>query len=362
VNKNGPLKILLAVAVVAALVVGAIFLFRAPLTKALTGIVVRSTMAKRNVEFSDGLFAGLCGTGSPMPDGNRAGPSIAVVAGTHLYIVDAGSGSARNVRLMNFPIGKIEAILLTHFHSDHISDLGELQLQRWAGNSNSSPVEVIGPTGVETVVAGFNLAYSLDDEYRVAHHGAETMPPSGAGGVARAFSLSDESDASVVVVDHDGVKITAFKVDHLPVQPAVGYRFDYKGRSLVISGDTVYSDSLIRHAQGADVLFCEALSAPMVAAINANSGVSTSPSTEKITADIPSYHSTPEDAARMASLAGVSHLVYYHIIPPLPSKLVESLFLGNAKDFYKKKITMGRDGMMVSLPVGSDAIQIKNLF
>jgi ribonuclease Z len=210
---------------------------------------------------------------------------------------------------MSFPIGKIEAILLTHFHSYHIPDLGELELQRWAGNSNSSPVDVIGPAGVETVVAGFNLACSLDDKYRVAPHGTEAMPPTGAGGVARAFSLSDGSDASVVVVDHDGVKITAFKVDHLPVEPAVGYRFDYKGRALVISGDTVYSDSLVRHAQGANVLLCEALNAPMVATINANSGMSASPSTKKITNDIPSYHSTPEDAAKMAALAGVRHLV-----------------------------------------------------
>jgi ribonuclease Z len=361
-KKNQLLKIVSMIAAGLAVTAAGALLFRAPLVRMFTGIVVRSTMASRNAVLSDGLHAGLCGTGSPMPDMNRAGPSIAVVAGSHLYIVDAGSGSARNVRLMNFTIGKIDAILLTHFHSDHISDLGELELQRWADNSNTSPVDVIGPAGVETVVEGFNLAYSLDDGYRVAHHGEETMPPSGAGGVARAFSLSSEGDASTVVVDSDGVKITAFKVDHRPVEPAVGYRFDYKGRSLVISGDTVYSDSLVKHAQGADVLFCEALSAPMVAAINTNAGLSTSPSTAKITSDIPSYHSTPEDAARMAAQAGVGHLVYYHIIPPLPSKLVKRLFLGKARDYFDKRITMGEDGMLVSLGAGSDAVEIRRLF
>ncbi len=307
-----------------AILAGTAVLCRVPLSKALTASVARSTMARRNVVLGDGLYAGLCGTGSPMPDAKRAGPCIAVMAGNRLFIVDAGSGSARNVRLMNFPIGKTEAILLTHFHSDHISDLGELELQRWAGNSNETPVSVIGPSGVETVVAGFNQAFSLDGGYRVAHHGKETMPPSGAGGVARPFSLSAESDASAVVVNDGGLKITAFKVDHRPVEPAVGYRFDYRGRSLVISGDTVYSDSLIKHSQGADVLFCEALNAPMVAAINANSELSASPSTEKITDDIPSYHATPEDGARMASLSGVSQLVFYHIIPPLPSRLLKA--------------------------------------
>jgi ribonuclease Z len=354
-----------SIAVMAGIVALAVFagiIFRKPLLKALFGGVARSTMAKRNVRFDDGLHVGLCGTGSPMPDKNRAGPCVAVLAGKHFYIVDAGSGSTRNIRLMNFPIGKAEAILLTHFHSDHIADLGEMELQRWAGGSNSNPVDVIGPRGVETVVEGFNLAFKLDDSYRVAHHGAYTMPPTGAGGVAKPFDLSDAADASVVVVDTDGVKITAFKVDHRPVSPAVGYRFDYKGRSIVISGDTVYSNSLIEHAKAADVLFCEALNASMVEAINENAAESASPSTQKITHDIPSYHSTPEDAAKMAKAAGVGQLILYHIIPPLPSPLVKKLFLSDTKKYFTKPITMSEDGMLVSLPANSDDISIRRIF
>ncbi|MFA5851263.1 MAG: MBL fold metallo-hydrolase [Spirochaetales bacterium] len=353
---------IIVLAGIAALAILLGVLFRKPLSKALFGAVARSTMAKRNVRFDDGLYVGLCGTGSPMPDKNRAGPCIAVLAGKHFYIVDAGSGSTRNIRLMNFPIGKAEAILLTHFHSDHIADLGEMELQRWAGGSNSSPVEVIGPSGVETVVEGFNLAFKLDDGYRVAHHGPRTMPPQGAGGIAKPFELSDAPDASVVVLDADGVKITAFKVDHRPVAPAVGYRFDYKGRSIVISGDTVYSDSLIEHAKGADVLVCEALNASMVEAINENAAATASPSTKKITHDIPSYHSTPEDAAKMANAAGVGQLVLYHIIPPLPSSLVKNLFLSDAKRYYTKKITMSEDGMLVSLPPNSKDVSIRRVF
>ncbi|MHB0896914.1 MAG: MBL fold metallo-hydrolase [Spirochaetales bacterium] len=352
--------IVFAGVVALALLAGA--LFRKPLSKALFGAVARSTMARRNVRFDDGLYVGLCGTGSPMPDKNRAGPCIAVLAGKHFYIVDAGSGSTRNIRLMNFPIGKAEAILLTHFHSDHIADLGEMELQRWAGGSNSSPVDVIGPRGVEMVVEGFNLAFKLDDGYRVAHHGPQTMPPQGAGGIAKPFDLPEAPDASVVVLDADGVKITAFKVNHRPVAPAVGYRFDYKGRSIVISGDTVYSDSLIEHAKDADILFCEALNASMVEAINENAAASASPSTRKITHDIPSYHSTPEDAAKMANAAGVGQLVLYHIIPPLPSPLVKNLFLSDAKKYYAKKITMSEDGMLVSLPPNSKEVSIRRAF
>jgi ribonuclease Z len=211
-------------------------------------------------------------------------------------------------------------------------------------------------------VQGYNLAYSLDDGYRVAHHGAATMPPSGAGGIARPFDLPEAPDASAVVLDADGVRITAFRVDHRPVEPAVGYRFEYKGRSIVISGDTRYSESLIEAARGADVLLCEALNASMVEAINGNSSVSSSTSTAKITNDIPSYHSTPEDAARMAEAAGVSQLVLYHLIPPLPSSLVKNLFLGDAKAFFHKPITMGEDGLLVSLPPGSSKVTMRRLF
>jgi ribonuclease Z len=322
---------------------------------------IHSSMAKRNVHFEDGLYAGLCGTGSPMPDINRAGSCVAVLAGKHFFIVDAGEGSTRNILLMNFPIGRADAILLTHFHSDHIADLGEMELQRWAGGANKTPIDVIGPAGVESVVHGFNLAYQLDAGYRVAHHGPEAMPPGGAGGIARPFELSAEPNASVVVFDQDDVKITAFKVDHRPVVPAVGYRFDYKNRSLAISGDTVYSGSLLEHAEGVDVLFHEALNTDMVRMMNDNAGLTGSPTLGKITHDIPGYHATPEDVAKIAAAAGARHLVYYHIIPPLPSRIMKNLFLGDAKKYYKGPITMGEDGMVTFLPANSHRIEIKNI-
>lgn len=334
------------------------FVFREPLSRAFVAYIVKSKMEKPLPFQEDGLHAGLFGTGAPMPDIRRAGPSVGIVAGPHFFIVDAGSGSTRNVRLMNFPIGKLDALLLTHFHSDHISDLGEMELQRWSGG-NEAPLDVIGPRGVESVVEGFNQAYRQDAAYRVAHHGPLTMPPSGSGGIARPFDLGPESDASAVVFERDGVRITAFKVDHRPVDPAVGYRFDYKGRALVISGDTAYSPSLIEHAKGADVLFCEALNGSMVKAINENASSS---STKKITADIPSYHSTPEEAAKMAQAAGVGRLVFYHIIPPLPSPILRNLFLGDAKKHYTQSIVMGDDGMLISLPANSKTISIKRLF
>ena len=341
------------------LLVACLAIFAKPLSTAMLKRVIHYRLAGMVHEFEDGLHAGLCGIGSPLADAKRAGPCIAVVAGKHLYIVDSGDGSTKNINLMGFQAGKIDAVLLTHFHSDHIAGLGELMLQRWAGGSNELPLDIIGPEGVETVVDGFNKAYSLDTGYRIAHHSPEVMPSSGAGGIARAFTLGPEEDASVVVVDKDGVKITAFKVNHRPIVPAVGYRFDYKGRSLVISGDTVYSASLREHSKGVDLLFHEALSPWMVKLIHEQARFFPFPSLQEVTEVIRSYHSSPEDAAKIAGEAGVGRLVLYHIIPPLPSPLLNPLFLGDAKKYYQGPITMGVDGMLFELPANSKEIILK---
>ncbi len=215
--------------------------------------------------------------------------------------------------------------------------------------------------GLKPWLQGFNQAYKLDDEYRVAHHGAATLPPSGAGGMARPFSLSSEEDASIVVIDDGGLKVTAFKVNHAPVSPAVGYRFDYKGRSLVISGDTLPCESLTKQARGADILFQSALQPATVKLIHDQAGLSSVPSLAKITEDIPGYHSSPEDAAKTASGAGVKQLVLYHITPPIPNPLLNNIYLGDAGKYYKGPITIGEDGMLFSLPANSGKMSVSNL-
>lgn len=323
------------------------------------------TIQQRFIEqahkYEDGLYAGLAGTGSPMPDINRTGPCTVVMAAGNLYLVDTGQGSARNVARMGFQLGQVKAVLLTHFHSDHIADLGEVMMQRWTGGSNTIPLDVIGPPGVETVVEGFNLAYSLDSGYRVAHHGSVTAPPSGAGGTAKPFNLSIEEDASVVVIDDEGLKVTAFKVNHAPVSPAVGYRFDYKGRTLLISGDTVPCSSLKKQTIGVDVLIHEALQPSMVKILYDQAGLSPSPSLAKMMEDIPGYHSSPEDVAKIAGETGVKHLILYHVTPPIAHPLLNNLYLGEAGKFYKGPITIAEDGMLISMPAGSDKINIKEI-
>ena len=131
----------------------------------------------------DGLHVGLAGTGAPLPDQRRRGPCSFVLAGKHLFIVDSGPGSTLSLEAMRVPLGDIQAVLLTHVHSDHIGGLGELMLKAWTRGARPEPLKVVGPAGVEAVVAGFNLAYSIDTGLRVAHHGPLVAPAGGAGGV-----------------------------------------------------------------------------------------------------------------------------------------------------------------------------------
>lgn len=297
----------------------------------------------------DGLHAAFCGTGSPMPDRTRAGPCLAVIAGKRLFVFDAGGGASETINQMGLPTGAIEAVFLTHFHSDHIDDLGALALQRWAGASNATPLRVFGASGVERVVTGFNEAYALDHGYRVAHHGTQVMPPGGGDLVAAPFQFAAGSD-SALVFDDGGVRITAFPVDHGPVAPAVGYRIDYAGRSIVISGDTLPTTNVERQAHDADLLVHEALSPRLVQELERAAKSASRPSVAQIMHDIQNYHTSPEQAAILARRAGAHALALTHMVPPLPNPIFDGLFLGEAPRKFSGPVWVMRDGDLISLP------------
>jgi ribonuclease Z len=312
-------------------------------------------------EMNDGLNVVLCGAGSPLPDPTRSGPCVIVIAGERVMVVDVGSGSVRRMGPAGIPLGQIEDVFLTHFHSDHIDGLGELLLQRWAGGGRTAPLPVHGPAGVEQVVAGFNQAYTQDFGYRVGHHGPHIISPEGAGGAAVPFELPAEGQG-VVVLEADGLKVTAFAVSHPPIVPAVGYRFDYQGRSVVVSGDTVPSANLRKFATGADVLLHEALSAELVDVLTDGAEQAGAKKLAQITRDIHNYHTTPVQAAEIAAAAGVKHLVFYHIVPALPLRPMERMFVKGVADVYHGGVTVGRDGTWIALPANSDAIKVGKRF
>ncbi len=335
------------------------FFFRTTIALRMMERVVTTNLGSDWVsELPDGLHLVLCGAGSPLPDPKRSGPCVAVVAGQQVFVVDAGSGASRRLGDLRFPQGRIDAILLTHFHSDHIDGLGELLMQRWVNRGAREPVPIHGPTGVEEVVDGLNRAYRLDSAYRVAHHGEEIVPPSGAGGIAHPFAVPTEG-LGEVVIDEGGVKVTAFQVGHTPVDPAVGYRFDYGGRSLVLSGDTIQSKNLQRFAEGVDLLVHDALAPHLVAIVTRGAEAAGRKNIAKISRDILTYHASPVDAAAVARDAGVRFLLDYHIGPPLPLAPLEDAFLEGVDAVYDGPLAVGRDGTTVHLPVGSDAIEVE---
>ena len=333
------------------------FLFQRQIGEAMFRQAVAENVGRdRAAELPDGLHVFVCGSGSPMPDPLRAGPCLGVVAGSHVIVVDAGSGGPRRLARMGFPVGRIEKVYLTHLHSDHIDSLGELMLQAWVGGSRAQPLSIAGPQGVEEVVAGFNAAYRIDSTYRTAHHGANVANPAGFGGSAEIIPAPSGLGKSAVLLDQDGVRITVIAVDHAPVAPAFGYRIDYKGRSVVISGDTTYSAELVAAAKDTDVLLHEALQPAMVAQMRDAAASQGQPSIAKVMGDILDYHASPKDAARAATAANAKALVLYHIVPPLPSSLLDAAFLGDAASHYKGPIRVAEDGLLISLPAGGTSI------
>jgi len=307
----------------------------------------------RSLALEDGLHVYICGAGSPLPDPKRSGPCIGVLAGQQVFVFDAGTGGSRNLGPMGFPVGRIDTIFLTHLHSDHIDGLGEMLLGSWINSGRATPTQVAGPIGTSKVVDGFNSAYQLDSTYRAAHHGEDIANPAGFGGAALEFATDKDS---LIVYENDDLKITAFKVTHDPVEPAFGYRIDYKDRSISISGDTAYDPSVAVASKEVDVLFHEALNMEMVKIIQSAAISNNNPRMGKIFGDILDYHTSPVDAAKIAKMAGATDLVFYHIVPMLPNDALIPMFVKGAAKEFDGKITVSEDGTIVRLPVGNDAI------
>ena len=294
----------------------------------------------------DGLKITLCGTSSPLPAPGRAQACIAVETRDHLYIVDAGSGSAATAQLSGIPLDKMRGILLTHYHSDHISDIGDFNLNSWIAG-RPAPLQIIGPEGVDRIVEGLNITYELDRGYRVAHHGAELLNPE--LGVMQSRTIGEG-----IIVDEDGLRITAFEVSHPPIDPAFGYRLDYGGRSVVISGDSLVTDKIVNIADGADVVLHDAMALQLVQGAEAMSRGAGNTRIAAVLRDIQDYHATTADLARLAAEATIGQLALYHLVPAPRNAMAIAAFNGDLPD----GALITEDGMVISLPVGSKEITV----
>jgi len=291
-----------------------------------------------------GLRVTLCGTSSPLPAPERAQACVAVQVEDRLYVVDSGAGSLQIANNANLPLQQLDSVLITHLHSDHIAELPEFNLNSWVAG-RSQPLTVLGPAGTRGVVEGLNAAYDLDRQYRVAHHGEALLPPELHTMVAREV-------AAGTVLEQDGLTITAFDASHEPVRPALGYRFDYGGRSVAITGDTVVTDSVEKAVDGVDLLLADALSLPLVQAMETAALRSGRDRLATILADIQDYHADTGSLASLLDRADVGQLALYHLVPAPRNAVMRGVFRRGLPD----AVILTEDGMRFDLPADSERI------
>lgn len=302
----------------------------------------------------DALNIIFCGTGSPIPSEHRAGACIAVIADGKMYLIDSGPRSTNNLGLWRIPLGTLQAVFLTHFHSDHIASLGQINQGSWI-ELRQSALQVYGGPGVEKLVSGFNAVYSANSDYRNAFFPGAVKPELSK---MQARTIQIESAKELVnLVNTDGLKISAFKVDHGVVKPAFGYKVEYKGRSLVISGDTLAHGPMETFAQNTDLLIHEAMCDEPMQLFSKKLIESNREAYGGMVAMVKAYHTLPTEAALIAKNADVGALIFYHFIPPMENFVAKKLFLRGVKDVWDGQTKMSFDGMRIRLPVGNEKIQ-----
>jgi ribonuclease Z len=263
----------------------------------------------------------LLGTGSPMVDANRAGPSTLVRAGEHIFLVDCGRGVLQRAAAVGVEAAGITALLLTHLHSDHITDLNDVITTRWVTTFQRTPLPIIGPPGTAAVVEATLAALAPDISYRIAHHADITEPP--------VVEVREYTEGSAW--DTSGVQIRVAPTDHRPVEPTIGFRIEYGGASVVLAGDSVPCESLDELAAGAGALVHTVIRKDLIEQVP-----------QQRLKDILDYHSSVEEAAATATRAGVGTLILTHYVPPLaPGK--EDEWRARAAAAFDRQVELGDD-------------------
>jgi ribonuclease Z len=294
----------------------------------------------------DSLKVFICGSSSPLLDLQRAKACIAVLTDSEFFLFDTGSGSGGRLAAGRLPVTRLSGVVFTHYHSDHISDVYNINLTSWASGRKYS-LPVYGPEGIKRVIGGMNDAYALDRGYRVAHHGDDLLNPKHGVLLGKPIEVGK-------FYERGEFSITAIRVDHSPIDPAFGYRVDYGDRSVVISGDSVVSKRLMKASEGVDLLLHDALSpAILQGAIKraTNAGLALR---AQILRDVTDYHAHTQDIAQAAHAAGVKQLAFYHLVPPPQNKEAEMIFMKGVPS----DVLLTEDMMWFELPRGSDELVV----
>jgi len=292
----------------------------------------------------DGFTVVTCGTGAPVPS-DRAQSCLAVFVGGQFLLFDAGDGAQRAMEGQGLPVADLSAVFLTHFHSDHVADLGEVISRSWI-LGRTTPLDVYGAGDVQRIVDGFNLVYTPDEQYRQAHHGEDLLPPDLLAATAQ--PIEDTGVQGTVVYDQGGVVVTAYTVDHAPV-PGLGYRVAFGGRTLGISGDTVDTEGLAALADGVDVLVSEAMEKDFVLDIACALERTGDDRNARLFRDIRTYHVDVRELSVVAAAAGVGTVVLTHLVPILLDAQVESTFVPLMEDSFSGEVVIAEDGLELSI-------------
>lgn len=340
---------------IGALGLGLLVLIGGAIGLALNNEAVQDRLVKRAVatqiaappaDFGgDDLDIVFCGTASPMGGAGARGTAqscVAVLVGDKFFIVDTGARSADKATEFGLPMQRLDGVLLTHFHSDHIAALGEMHLASWV-RGRPQKLSVYGGPGVAQVVDGFNMAYGQDYTYRTGHHG-EDLVPSKTGGLV-AETIAEDG----VFYDQDGLKITAVTVSHPPIEPAMAYRFDYKGRSVLISGDTIKDNNLIAAAQDVDVLIHEVLQPHLVNTVIDTLSENGQTDLSRVIEDTLDYHTSPVEAAEAANQAGAELLVFYHYAPVPQNAIMDRIYMRGIDAIRPAGVLAAQDGTHISI-------------
>jgi ribonuclease Z len=264
----------------------------------------------------------LLGTGSPMPSPDRAGPATLISSGDEHYLVDAGRGVLMRLAAAGLGAPNLSAVLLTHLHSDHITDLNDVITTRWVMTFVPTPLTIVGPVGTKAVVDHIMASLEPDMAYRIAHHADLDGPPQ---------IEVIEVDSGPIDLPGD-VHIACAPTDHKPVEPSIGFRFEHDGVSVVAAGDTVPCPGLDSLCDGADALVHTVIRKDIIANLPL----------QRIK-DTLDYHSSPEEAAQTATRGGVGTLVLTHYVPPIPTGGAGDDWKALAAEHFTGRVELGDD-------------------
>jgi ribonuclease BN (tRNA processing enzyme) len=271
----------------------------------------------------------LLGTaGGPTPKVTRAAPAQAVVVDGVAYVVDCGNGVARQLALAGVPFSALRAAFITHHHSDHNADAGNLFLLAWAAGLDT-PVDIVGPPPLAAMTAAFLQLNAYDIAIRAVDEGRPPLAP---------LMRAREVTAGGEIFSDERVRVSAALVEHPPVEPAFAFRFDTADRSIVFSGDTAPCDALVELARGADVLVHEVLYEPAVDAICAR--LSNAP---RLREHLLQSHTTTDQVGAIARRAGVKTLVLSHFVPS--DGIDDATWRAGPERDFDGEIVAGRDLM-----------------